>query len=252
MIKPHIHIPFEMLEKHLPFIKKEKSNLELYFGTRRIDNLKKKDIIKLKNKLDYNPRLTIHAPFMDLSPGAVDSRVREITIKRFFDVLDLAEVLKPKIVVFHSGYDKWKYDERVDIWLEGCLKTWKPVNERAEALGVKIAIENIFEDEPTNLKLLMEEMNSKNFGICFDTGHFNLFSKMFLLNWLEMIKPYIVELHLHDNTKSKDLHLAIGDGNFDFRTLFRELKGKNLVYTIETHSVEDTKKSLERLKVYLK
>ncbi len=241
-----------MLEKYLPFIKKEKLNLEIYFGSRRIDNLKKKDIIKLKNKLDYNPRLTVHAPFMDLSPGAVDSRVREITIKRFFDVLDLAEVLKPKIVVFHSGYDKWKYDERVDIWLEGSLKTWKPVNERAEALGVKIAVENIFEDEPTNLKLLMEEMNSKNFGICFDTGHFNLFSRMFLSNWLEMIKPYIVELHLHDNTKSKDLHLAIGDGNFDFRTLFRELKGKNLVYTIETHSVEDTRKSLERLKVYLK
>ena len=252
MIKPHIHIPFEMLEKHLPFIKKEKSNLELYFGTRRIDNLKKKDIIKLKNKLDYNPRLTIHAPFMDLSPGAVDSRVREITIKRFINVLDLTEVLKPKIVVFHSGYDKWKYDERVDIWLEGSLKTWKPVNERAEALGVEIAVENIFEDEPTNLKLLMEAMNSKNFGICFDTGHFNLFSKMFLSNWLEMIKPYIVELHLHDNTKSKDLHLAIGDGNFDFRTLFRELKGKNLVYTMETHSVEDTRKSLERLKVYLR
>lgn len=252
MIKPHIHVPFEMLEKHLPFIKKEKLNLEIYFGSRRIDNLRKKDIIKLKKKLDYNPRLTIHAPFMDLSPGAVDSRVREITIKRFFDVFDLAEVLKPKIVVFHSGYEKWKYDERVDIWLEGSLKTWKLVNERAEALGVKIAIENIFEDEPTNLKLLMEEMNSKNFGICFDTGHFNLFSKTFLLNWLEMIKPYIVELHLHDNTKSKDLHLAIGDGNFDFRTLFRELKGKNLVYTIETHSVEDTKKSLERLKMYLK
>ncbi len=252
MIKPHIHVPFEMLEKHLPFIKKEKLDLEIYFGSRRVDNLKKKDIIKLKNKLDYNPRLTIHAPFMDLSPGAVDSGVREITIKRFFNVFDLAEVLKPKIVVFHSGYDKWKYDERVDIWLEGSLKTWKPLNKRAEALGVKIAIENIFEDEPTNLKLLMEEMNSKNFGICFDTGHFNLFSKMFLLNWLEMIKPYIVELHLHDNTKSKDLHLAIGDGNFDFRTLFRELKGKDLVYTIETHSVEDTRKSLERLKVYLK
>ena len=148
-----------MIEKYLPFIKKEKLNLEIYFGSSRIDNLKKKDIIKLKNKLDYNPRLTIHAPFMDLSPGAVDSRVREITIKRFFNVLDLAEVLKPKIVVFHSGYDKWKYDERVDIWLDGSLKTWKPVNERAEALGVKIAVENVFEDEPTNLKLLMEEMN---------------------------------------------------------------------------------------------
>jgi len=55
--------------------------------------------------------------------------------------------------------------------------TWQPLNARAAAMGVKIAIENIFEDEPQNLKMLMENMNSENSGICFDTGHFNLFSR---------------------------------------------------------------------------
>ncbi len=251
MIKPHIHLPYEAVGKYLPFIRKERLNLEIYFGTTRFGGLRKTDIEKLKEKLDYNPELTIHAPFMDLSPGAVDSKIREVTVKRFSDVLDFAEILKPKVVVFHSGYDKWKYDRRVDIWLEGSLKTWRPLNKRAADIGVKIAIENIFEDDPENFRLLMKEMDSKNFGLCFDTGHFNLFSKVSLLEWLEIVKPYIIELHLHDNDGNADHHLAIGDGSFDFRRLFRELRGKDCVYTIEAHTVEDVKKSIERLPVYL-
>ncbi len=251
MIKPHIHLPYEAVGKYLSFIRNERLNLEIYFGSTRFGSLRKKDIEKLKKKLDYNPEFTIHAPFMDLSPGAVDPKVREVTIKRFSDVLDFAEVLKPKVIVFHSGYDKWKYESRVDIWLEGSLKTWRPLNKRAADIGVKLAIENIFEDNPENFRLLMREMDSENFGLCFDTGHFNLFSKVLFLEWLEIIKPYILELHLHDNNGNADHHLAIGDGSFDFRRLFRELQGKDCVYTIEAHTIEDVKKSIERLSLYL-
>jgi sugar phosphate isomerase/epimerase len=160
--------------------------------------------------------------------------------------------LKPEVIVFHSGYYRWKYYNRVEVWLEESLKTWIPLNRRAEDIGVKIAVENIFEEEPSNLKLLAEEMSSKNFGICFDTGHFNLFSKLELLDWLKMIKPYIVEIHLHDNNGSEDSHIAIGDGNFDFHTLFSELSVQDVVNTIEAHSVEGVKKSMERLREYLK
>jgi sugar phosphate isomerase/epimerase len=94
-------------------------------------------------------------------------------------------------------------------------------------------------------------MNSENFGLCFDTGHFNLFSKVSLLKWLKMIKPFIVELHLHDNLRHSDRHLAIGDGDFDFSTLFSELKGKDCVYTLEAHSIKDAKKSMDRLRFFL-
>ncbi|MBI4849963.1 MAG: sugar phosphate isomerase/epimerase [Nitrospirae bacterium] len=250
-MKPHIHVPYDSLDKYLTFIKNEKLDLEIYFGSRTCDRLTKDDIVALKEKLDYNPALSIHSPFMDLSPGAVDSRVREVTVRRFSDVLDFAEILKPKAIVFHSGYDKWRYDGRVDIWLEGSLETWRPINKRAEAMGVRIAIENIFEDDPENLMVLARGMGSKNFGLCFDTGHFNLFSKLPLQKWLAMIKPYIVELHLHDNSRYADQHLSIGDGDFDFTALFREIQGIDCVYTIEAHTIENVKKSMEKLKTYL-
>ena len=139
---------------------------------------------------------------MDLSPGAVDQKIRAVTIERFTRIFDIAEILKPEAIVFHSGYEKWKYALKIDVWLENSLKTWRIVQKRAEEMEVKIAIENIFEDEPTNLRLLMEEMSSSNFGLCFDTGHFNLFSKIPLAEWLEQLKAYILELHLHDNDKS--------------------------------------------------
>jgi len=249
-MRPHVHVPYDSLDMYLPFIKKEKLNLEIYFGSKSIDSITVKDIDDLNRKLDYHPSLSIHAPFMDLSPGAVDIKVREVTMQRFSEMLSISGKLMPEVVVFHSGYDRWKYDNRMDIWLDGSLETWRPLNRQAEEMGIKIAIENIFEDEPENLRLLSSEINSPNFGICFDTGHFNLFSKLPLAEWIALIKPYIMELHLHDNSRYGDDHLAIGDGDFDFRMLFSELRGSHCVYTIESHTVDDVKKSLKRIGEY--
>ena len=250
MVNPHFHIPFYKIGDYLQFIKKHSLNLELYFSSNSLDMIKNDDIIRLQEKLDYHPSLTMHAPFMDMSPGAVDSKVRAITIERFSHILDIAEILKPKVIVFHSGYEKWKYALKIDLWLQNSLITWKHLLPRAQEMGFKIAIENIFEDEPTNLRLLMEQLGSQYFGICFDTGHFNLFSQTPLERWLRQLKSYIIELHLHDNNRNADTHDAIGDGTFDFDILFSTLNNKNLIYTIEAHTPEDALKSLERLKVY--
>ncbi len=79
----------------------------------------------------------------------------------------------------------------------------------------------------------------------------NLFSKVSLEDWIAMLKPYIFELHLHDNDKRSDAHAPIGDGSFDFDTLFSALKDKEIIYTLEAHSAEDAKTSIERLQKYL-
>ena len=96
--------------------------------------------------------------------------------------------------------------------------------------------------------MLSEEMNSGNFGICLDTGHFNLFSKIGLREWIGIIRPYIMELHLHDNYGVSDDHLPPGRGTFDFKTLFEEILGIDCVYTLEAHSIDDVKESLKSLK----
>lgn len=222
--------------------------MEIYFDAAALDSADTLSPDKLKKMLEYTPSISFHAPFMDLCPGAIDHRIREATIFRFNQILGAAETLSPACIVFHSGYEKWKYGLSVNQWLEKSLETWGPINDRAKNLGVKIGIENIFEDTPENLKLLMKEMSSGNFGVCFDTGHCNLFSKVPLDDWLNNLGPYIIELHLHDNDGSADQHLPIGDGTFDFRTLLSSLKhDPQLIYTIEAHSPERVLKSLSRL-----
>ena len=216
MIAPQVHVPYHRIREYLPFIKKNRINLEVYFSAHILDALSYSEIKSLRSELDYNPSMTFHAPFMDLSPGAVDDRIREITLKRFSDVFAIAALLKPKVIVFHSGYEKWKYALKMDLWLEKSILTWKELVKRAEGMEIKIAIENVFEDNPENLRLLMEAIASEHFGVCFDTGHFNLFSTLSLKEWLREIKRYLIELHLHDNTGRADDHLAIGEGNFDF------------------------------------
>lgn len=245
----HVCVPYDRLNQYLSYIKEERLNLEIYFGSRRFDKITKADIAGLKNILDHKPRLSIHAPFMDLSPAAIDLKIREVTVQRYSDILDFAAILKPSVVVFHSGYEKWKYDHKTDVWLEGSIETWRPLNRKAEDIGVKIAIENIYEDEPENLRLLAEEMASENFGLCFDAGHFNLFSKITLSEWLDKTGRFIHELHLHDNDGTSDDHSAIGDGNIDFEAILNRVNGRNCVYTIEAHTVDNAKKSLKRLKI---
>ncbi len=225
-------------------------NLEIYFNADILDRLEPEALARVKDSLKHNPSLSIHAPFMDLSPAAVDSEIREATVFRLNQTLDIADVLRPLSVVFHSGYEKWKYSFNIDLWLKRSLETWKPLLERAKSANCKIGIENIFEDEPSNLKALMIEMASDNFGICFDTGHCHLFSTVPISKWMEDLGDYIVELHLHDNDKSADQHFPIGDGTFDFDTFFALLKNKNCIHTIEAHTPERVLKSIERLKRY--
>jgi sugar phosphate isomerase/epimerase len=250
MINPQVHVPYQRIGEYLPFIKERKINLEIYFSAESIDSLNPPELSGLESKLGYHPVLTMHAPFMDLSPGAVDSQVRAVTVNRFNEVFEIAQILRPKSIVFHSGYEKWKYAMRVDLWLKNSLRTWEYFAEKAVAMGIKIAIENIFEDEPTNLLLLMEEMGSEHFGLCFDTGHFNLFSRIPLGEWLDRISRYIIELHLHDNNRTFDDHKAIGEGTFDFETLFNAVKDKKPICTIEGHTKEDVVKSLEALQCF--
>jgi len=252
MIKPHIHVPYNKIYQYIEVIKKEKFNLEIYFDSQSLDNITEQDIERLKKALSYEPSLSFHAPFMDLSPGAVDSKVRDVTCERFNQIFDIAELLKPNSIVFHSGYEKWKYAFKVDVWLQASLKTWEIILPRAEKLDIKIAIENIFEEEPESLRMLVENISSPYFGVCFDTGHFNLFSKKSIEEWISCLNGHIVELHLHDNNKNFDEHLSIGSGCFDFKKFFGLFKNKNCIYTIECHTPENVFKSIKVLDELIK
>lgn len=252
MTGPHVHCPFEKIGEHLAFMQRHRLNLEIYFSASALDQVAPRALEDLRAGLDYGPGLSIHAPFMDLSPGAVDAQVREVTLRRFNQVLDVASILSPAVVVFHSGFEKWKYALNISLWLEKSMTVWPGIVERAAAQGAKVAIENVFEDTPENLRLLAERIDSPWFGLCFDSGHFNLFSRVSLDEWIGQTGRYIAELHLHDNDGSRDAHLPPGEGTFDFGSLFDLLRGRSdLVFTVEAHSEAEVLKSFAALKKLL-
>lgn len=246
----YVHVPIDELKKYRHFFIEHSLNPELYISASALDAMAD-PAAQVRAEVDafgYGPSVTIHAPFMDLSPGAVDEKIREVTLERFSRTMDAAEAVSAKAVVFHSGFEKWKYAHKADRWLTESVRTWTGLIKRAEASGIKIAIENIFENEPSNLVLLMKELASEHFGVCFDTGHCNLFTTVPLSDWIGPLKEYILELHVHDNDTTSDAHLPIGEGTFDFDSFFKELKGtEGLIYTIEVHTPEHAFRSLEKL-----
>ncbi len=190
---------------------------------------------------------TIHGPFRDLSPGGIDSKVLAVTRDRFTQTMELARIFKPKCVVFHSGFDPWRFHGYEHIWLRNSAETWKPVVEKAEEIDTILGVENVFEKTPDTLLSLLTELGSPRFRHCFDVGHFNVFGDTPMEAWLRSMGPHITEIHLHDNDSHSDDHLPLGEGNIDFhllsRLILRHLKNRPL-YSLEPTREEDFERSI--------
>ena len=250
----HVHIPFPKLKDYRELLRKRKYDLEIYIPSSALDQLEHGDLALLADSLDWAPAVTLHAPFMDLNPGAVDRMVRSATQMRFKQILNAASVLSPRAVVFHAAYDRWRYAGKTDIWLENSMETWPRVVETAVKTGTRVAIENVFDEDPEALALLIEKIGHQDFGFCFDTGHFNLFSKVPMESWFDRLGKHIIELHIHDNSGTADSHLAPGTGTVDFPRFFSLLakQGCRPVYTLEAHDAADIEPGREMIRRLLK
>ncbi|MGC1454625.1 MAG: sugar phosphate isomerase/epimerase family protein [Nitrospirota bacterium] len=250
----HIQMPYPLLKDYLEMLRKRRYDLEIYFSGAVLDQIEKQDLEKLIELLDWNPKLTLHAPFMDMNPGAMDPMVRSVTQVRFRQFLAVAAMLKPRAAVFHAAYDRWRYSGRKDIWLENSIETWQKVVEAATKIGLRVAVENVFDEEPEALQMLIEKIDSPDFGFCFDTGHFNLFSTVTMEQWFKSLGSRLVEVHLHDNDGHADSHWALGRGNVDFKKFFGLLNVQTSqpVLTVEVHDKDGLETSLEQVKQFMK
>jgi sugar phosphate isomerase/epimerase len=113
-------------------------------------------------------------------------------------------------------------------------------------------IENIFEETPETILALLERFDEGNLWVCFDTGHFNLFTTLPLEEWLVPLKDRIREFHIHDNHGKSDEHLPVGQGLFPFRELKAFLRSPNHVFfTAETESEAAAMETIRCAKEFL-
>ena len=244
------HVPYPFLRENLSLILERRINPEVFLPADVLDGLIPEELAAIAEALARNGlTTTIHGPFMDLNPGSAEPLLRDATAHRYRQALDAAAILKPRVMVLHPGYDKWRYGGMQETWLGHAIDTFRMVAERAEAIGCTIAVENIFEEEPSTLRALLEGIDSPRIRHCFDVGHWNLFGKVGMEEWFAQLGGFIAETHIHDNFGEKDDHAPIGEGNIDFDLYFRLMKtyAPDATYTIEAHDRQAVDRALTRL-----
>lgn len=187
---------------------------------------------------------TVHAPYVDLNPGARDEDVRKISVKRIIEGITLAIPFKPKMIVCHPGYFDYNYSLNYRLWLENAYRSFSEIVELCEIHNLKVAVENVFERNPENIIALLERFPEERLGFCFDPGHANLFTEIEMEDWLIPFSGRVFEVHVHDNHGKVDEHLPIGEGNIPFDRIFRALEKENPIFTLEPHRVEHLEKSI--------
>ncbi|MDN5278551.1 MAG: hypothetical protein PWR01_2516 [Clostridiales bacterium] len=221
MPRINVNIAYQrMSADSFDFLSHQDLHPEFYFSGTDVDRLEKDVILNFRNEVhERNYVSTLHAPFFDLNIGARDSQICRVSFERQIWALEVASILKSEIVVIHPGYGPWVLGHKFNAWLARAEKYLIRLVEHAASLNLKIAFENIFDATPEDLARLLELVDHDCAGICLDIGHFNVFNKQPLEKWLETLGDNILEIHLHDNDGSADQHLAIGDGNIDYKPL---------------------------------
>ena len=145
------HVPLLHLKRKLSLFLDNSLNPEIYFNHNALESIPVQEVAALAAALgEKNRSVTIHGPFYDLSPGAVDPAFRALTAERMRLALERAALFSPQSVVFHPGYDPLRFAAHRRAWLKNSLRTWRQIlPQAADIPGAWILIENIFERDPS-------------------------------------------------------------------------------------------------------
>ena len=194
---------------------------------------------------------TIHGPFMDLVSGSPDERINMVTYGRYEHVIRIAAGLDIRQIVLHANYIGLLHNDFYrQGWHQRNVDFWGPLGDYAKAYEVVIAIENMWEYDPTIISNLLAELDHPHLKACIDVGHATLFSDpgVSLDDWLDAMRPWIIELHLNNNNGKMDEHFGFDweDGVLDYGELMPKLRAlpADPVMVLEMDRVADMENSL--------
>ncbi len=192
---------------------------------------------------------TIHAPFYELSPGAIDPYIRRVSREKLKKAFALIPVLGPKSIVCHLGFEENKHAYKEKEWFKYSLEAWRELLETAIVHKTPLMLENTYERSPKQHRRMLTALDSPYSCFCLDVGHVLAFAGNSWHDWLPELSPWLGQLHLHDNHGRIDEHLAVGTGIFDFSDFFSYLQENNLkpLITLEPHQEEGLGESLTAL-----
>ena len=142
-----------------------------------------------------------------------DKRRRIDALDEIKRALEVAEVLPFRFLVQHIGMSNEYFDGHK---FDHAMTAIEHLRAFAKPLGVTVLVENIPNELSTPEKLmeLLQTAHFSDVGVCFDTGHAHMMSRVHQA--FDVLKDRIRSTHVHDNDASQDSHLLPGDGTIDW------------------------------------
>jgi len=178
--------------------------------------------------------------------GAIDAHVRQYSLDVALNDLECAAAVGARDVVLHANYVPIVMDFLLDYWTDLFCKSFDVLVRRAEDMGLCIQLENVFDRDTRFLSTIMRRFETPHVGLCFDAGHWHVYSGRPLTDYLSALGGRVTRLHIHDNDGAIDRHWAVGEGSLDIYALTKSHGGAALTF----ENGGDIKKAALSRKVY--
>jgi len=215
-----------------------------------LDNPEKQEEIiaaYAKYRSDFS-KDTMHGAFLDVTIHSSDPLIRDASMLRIRQSMEIAARMGLKGVVFHTGrLANFRVETYLTHWLEENVRFFTELAQKYPKQ--QIYMENMFDEAPDILAHLAERMKEvSNFGVCLDYAHAAL-TCCPQEEWMNTLAPYIRHMHINDNDGKNDLHQAVGAGCLDWAEFNRLASAHhvNASVLVEVNGYERQKQSLEYL-----
>ena len=181
------------------------------------------------------PFLQAHAPcrFYDefKSGKSYEQIYSETILPQTLRSIEFAAALNVEIIVVHPMHNG-DYHKCKDLFHDQSMAFYRELIPHCERLGIKIALENMFQcrpftntieadtcSSPYEFAAWLDELDSEWVTGCLDIGHCGLVGE----DVVHAIKVIGADrlgcLHVHDNDRVHDLHTLPGVGKIDFKAV---------------------------------
>lgn len=192
--------------------------------------------------------VSVHGPFDGLNLGSRDSHIRSYTLEALAASLEAARAFHSPHVVFHTGFLLQYPPKNAARWLDQFSRGLDDLLIYARETDVRLLMENTYEPDPSLFEEIFERFATPSLGMCLDTGHAACFGRVEPETWARRFLDRICHVHCSDNDGRDDLHLGLGQGIVNFRSILEPLGrfGNDVSVTLEV-SAEDAVASRDYL-----
>jgi len=234
-------LPSNFLAHYADWLKENQRDLEIQdpIMPEVLDGDWRSLVKNIKSILDgYTGRMGVHGPFLSLTLIGYDPKIRQVVVDRLLQSLEICGELGATHMVVHSPIEFFGtpfLPSRPDFGhpFESQLiaETMMPVVAKAEQIGCKLVIENIWDRHPHIWAGLIRSFGSEYVCASVDTGHafmqYATHHAPAVDYWMLEAGDKLEHLHLQDTDGYSDRHWAPGEGDLNWHAIFaalRELK----------------------------